>query len=64
MKLRTRLLLYQLFATKGGVLLRIFEKSVIVVNFFITLPSIVLMGKVNHYDYDYDVSNFLNKTPP
>ena len=43
---------------------------VIVVNFFITLPSIALKGKVikkvNHYDYDYDydVSKILNMFCP
>ena len=39
---------------------------VIVVDFFITLPFSTIEGKVikkvNHYDYD--VSKFLNKTPP
>ena len=36
---------------------------IIVIDFFITLPSIVLKGKtVNHYDYD--VSKFLNMFCP
>ena len=34
----------------------------IVVDFFNTLPSIVLKGK--HYDYDYDISKFLNMFCP